>query len=76
MGARMAQKIMLDKMPLARQDRHRNPQPKELYMEKTLGKLEAKVDEWIAKFEAEPISTGVKVVLVVLLLRFIWRSFK
>jgi len=45
-------------------------------MENVLAKLEAKVDEWIAKFENEPISTGIKVVLVVLLLRFIWRSFK
>ena len=44
--------------------------------ENMLGKLEVRFDEWLAKFEEQPISTGLKVVLVILLLRFVWRSFK
>ena len=45
-------------------------------MEQTMSKLEARVDEWIGKFEERPISMGIKVVVIVLLLRWIWRSFK
>lgn len=45
-------------------------------MEKTMAKLEEHFDQWLVKFEERPISTGIKVVLVVLLLRWIWRSFK
>ena len=45
-------------------------------MEKTMNKLEARFDEWLAKFEEAPISTGFKVVIVVLLIRWVWRSFK
>ena len=44
--------------------------------DKVAGKLEARFDEWLAKFEEQPISMGFKVVVVVLLLRWIWRSFK
>lgn len=44
--------------------------------EQVMGKLEARFDEWLAKFEEKPISMGFKVVIVVLLLRWIWRSFK
>ena len=44
--------------------------------ENMLGKLEQRFDEWLAKFEQQPISMGIKVVLVLLLLRFAWRSFK
>lgn len=40
------------------------------------GKLEAKFDEWLAKFEANPVSVSIKVVIVLLLLRWAWRSFK
>ena len=45
-------------------------------MKNVVDKLEARFDGWLAKFEEQPISMGIKVVLVVLLLRFIWRSFK
>ena len=45
-------------------------------MERTMSKLEARFDEWLAKFEEQPISMGLKVVIVVLLLRWVWRSFK
>ena len=44
--------------------------------EKMVSKLEARFDEWLSKFEQQPISMGLKVVIVVLLLRWIWRSFK
>ena len=44
--------------------------------EKVMGKLEARFDEWLAKFEEQPISMGLKVVIVVLLMRWVWRSFK
>ena len=43
---------------------------------KMMGSLEARFDEWLEKFEEKPISTGFKVIIVVLLLRWIWRSFK
>ena len=45
-------------------------------MEKTLERLEARFDEWLGKFEERPISMGLKVVLAVLLLRWVWKSFK
>ena len=49
---------------------------KEKHMESTMNKLEARFDDWLGKFESQPISMGFKVVIVVLLLRWIWRSFK
>ena len=39
-------------------------------------KLEARFDGWLNEFGEKPISTGFKVVIIVLLLRWIWRSFK
>ena len=45
-------------------------------METVMTKLEARFDEWLGKFEQNPISMGLKVVIVVLLLRWVWRSFK
>ena len=44
--------------------------------EKMFSKLEVRFDDWLAKFEEQPISMGFKVIIVVLLLRWIWRSFK
>ena len=44
--------------------------------EKIVSKLEARFDEWLEKFEERPISMGLKVVIVVLILRWVWRSFK
>ena len=44
--------------------------------EKMVSKLEARFDEWLEKFEEKPISMGLKVVIVVLILRWVWRSFK
>jgi len=44
--------------------------------EAVMSKLEARFDEWLAKFEEKPISMGLKVVIVVLILRWVWRSFK
>lgn len=41
-----------------------------------LGKLEARFDDWLEKFEERPISMGLKVVVVLLILRWVWRSFK
>ena len=41
-----------------------------------LSKLETRFDEWLEKFEERPISTGIKVVIIVILLRLVWRSFK
>ncbi len=41
-----------------------------------MDKLEARFDDWLGKFEERPISMGFKVIVVVLLLRWIWRSFK
>jgi len=41
-----------------------------------LGRLEARFDKWLDEFEQRPISMGIKVVIVVLFLRWIWRSFK
>ena len=41
-----------------------------------LGKVETRFERWLDTFEEKPISTGFKVVLIVLLLRWIWRSFK
>jgi hypothetical protein len=45
-------------------------------MESVMSKLEARFDDWLAKFEERPISMGLKVILVVVLLRWVWRSFK
>jgi hypothetical protein len=44
--------------------------------EQMVGSLEKRFDEWLAKFEERPINMGIKVIVVVLLLRWIWRSFK
>ena len=44
--------------------------------EAVMSKLEARFDEWLAKFEEKPISMGLKVVIVVLILGWVWRSFK
>lgn len=44
--------------------------------EEMIGKLEARFDDWLAKFEQQPISMGLKAILVVLILRWVWRSFK
>lgn len=43
---------------------------------KFLSKIEARLDEWVARFEDKPISVGIKVIIVVLLLRWMWKSFK
>ena len=44
--------------------------------EKFFSKMESRVDKWIDQFEKEPISVGLKVIIVVLLLRWAWRSFR
>ena len=44
--------------------------------EKMLEKLETRFDKWLDEFEARPISMGIKLIIVVVLLRWIWRSFK
>ena len=44
--------------------------------EQMVGKLEQRFDAWLEKFEEQPISMGLKVIIVVLLLRWVWKSFK
>lgn len=41
-----------------------------------MGKLEARFDSWLEQFEEKPISMGIKVIVIVVLIRWIWRSFK
>ena len=45
-------------------------------MNKILERLETKFDGWFAEFEERPISMGIRVLIVILLLRYIWRAFK
>lgn len=40
-----------------------------------LKKIESKFDAWLEKFEERPISTGIKVIVVVIILKWIWKSF-
>lgn len=44
--------------------------------QEVMSKFEARFDEWLAKFEERPIAMGIKVVIAVLLIRWVWRSFK
>lgn len=39
-------------------------------------KIEARFDAWLEAFEEKPLSTGLKVFLVIVFLRWAWRSFK
>lgn len=39
-------------------------------------KMEDRFDKWLAAFEDRPISMGLKLVLAVLLLRWLWRQVK
>ena len=43
---------------------------------KIMGKLEARIDKWLEEFEEKPFSMGVKVIFVVIIIRWVWRSFK
>ena len=45
-------------------------------LEATMSKIEARFDKWLSDFEEKPISTGLRVVIIVLLLRWVWKSFK
>src|SRR3990167_4348782 len=61
--------------PGSRSPPQRTGEP-QMNTEAVMSKLEARFDEWLAKFEEKPISMGLKVVIVVLILRWVWRSFK
>ena len=41
-----------------------------------MSRLETRFDTWLAEFEERPISMGIKVIIVVVILRWIWRSFR
>ena len=45
-------------------------------MTDVMNRLESKFDAWLAEFESRPIVTGIKVVLIFLVLRWIWRAVK
>jgi len=41
-----------------------------------MDKFEQRFESWLTTFEERPIATGIKLVIVILILRFVWRSFK
>lgn len=44
--------------------------------EQIMSKIEERFDGWLKEFEERPIRTGMVIIIVVLLLRWVWKSFR